>query len=275
MKKTLIIGCGELGIPLGLKLAENGHQVTGIRRQIQKLPQGIQGVAIDLAQELPTPEWLSQFSLIYIILTPSERSESAYHEIYGSIIPQLNQLISQTQAFQRVILTSSSHVYAEDSGKEVDENTSVKGYDYRSVSLIAAEESLFKLNASPLHKEGICVRFSGLYTEKSQYAFKQISSGQPITNPEHYMNFLHREDAVGFLFYLSQIEKNRPLYLASDDCPVKRKVFFKTIAQYLSKEILFAESTHAGGKQCSNKRLKDSGYQLNYPDYVSGYQLST
>lgn len=275
MKKSLIIGCGELGIPLALKLIENGHQVTGLRRQAQKLPRNIQGVSLDLNHKLPTPQWLSQFSLIYIILTPSERSETAYQKTYGSIIPQLIHSISQIKAHQRIILTSSSHVYNETDGSVVDECTPVKGFDYRSDSLLVAEESLSLLHPQHLHKEGICVRFSGLYTENSPYAFEQVHSQKPIANPEHYMNRFHRKDAVGFLLYLSTLKEIKTLYLASDDYPVKRKVFYKAIAQHLSKDVFFEENTSIGGKQCSNKRLKNSGYHLAYPDFLSGYQIDT
>lgn len=275
MNKTLIIGCGKLGVPLGQKLIGSGHQVTGIRRNAKKLPELIDGVSIDLEKQIPEAQWLAQFNLIYIILTPAERSETAYRKMYGRIIPQLIEQISQSRVHQRIIITSSTHVYRESQGSEVNEETPTEAYDYRSESLIAAEASLTTLHQHNENKEGICVRFSGLYTENSNYTFQQVKDKKPIPNPEHYMNRFHREDAVGFLYYLAKLKNPEPVYLASDDSPVQRKVFFKAIAQKLCEDICFENNSSVGGKQCINQRLKASGYALIYPSYIEGYQLRT
>ncbi len=275
MNKTLIIGCGKLGIPLGQKLIGSGHQVTGLRRSAEKLPKLIDGISMDLEKQIPEAQWLAQFNLIYIILTPAERSETAYRKMYGHIIPQLVEQISQSRVHQRIIITSSTHVYMESQGGEVNEETPTQSYDYRSESLIAAEASLTTLHQHNEHKEGVCVRFSGLYTENSPYTFQQVKDKKPIPNPEHYMNRFHREDAVGFLYYLAQLPNPEPVYLASDDKPVQRKVFFKAIAQNLGEDIRFENDSSVGGKQCINQRLRASGYELIYPNYIKGYQLRT
>jgi nucleoside-diphosphate-sugar epimerase len=275
MNQTLIIGCGELGTPLGQKLIESGHVVTGIRRNIHKLPECIKGVSMDLAKKLPEPEWLATFHLVYVILTPAERSEAAYRKMYGDTIPQLMERLSHDESPQRIILTSSTHVYAESQGGKVDEETPTEGYDYRSESLVAAEESLKQLQQRTKKKEGICVRFSGLYTQNSTYIFNQIESGKPISNPEHYTNRIHREDAVGFLHHLAKLPRAQSVYLASDSHPVQRKVFFTAIAKSQQQHIQFDDNLQVGGKQCLNQRLKNSGYSLTYPSYIEGYQLKT
>ena len=87
------------------------------------------------------------------------------------------------------------------------------------------------------------------------------------------MNRLHRKDAVGFLHHLAELQQVEALYLASDNCPVKRKVFFNAIADKLSQDICFEDNPRVGGKQCLNQRLKHSGYSLIYPSYIEGYQL--
>lgn len=46
----LIAGCGDVGCALGQMLLEHGHNVVGLRRNINQLPPGIQGISADLAQ---------------------------------------------------------------------------------------------------------------------------------------------------------------------------------------------------------------------------------
>ncbi len=50
MKLTvLIIGCGDIGINLGRELLEEGHQVIGLRRNVEALKgTGIKPLALDL-----------------------------------------------------------------------------------------------------------------------------------------------------------------------------------------------------------------------------------
>lgn len=270
MKRTLILGCGDLGSTVGVQLAQSHHKVTGIRRQGHKIPTSIEPLALNLFQALPEAEWLSSFSLVYVILTPSERTQNAYEKTYGELVPRIMERLGETNAKQRIVLTSSSHVYAEKEGGAVDEQTPTAAYDYRSSALIQAEKSLFAL--SPV-KEVICVRFSGLYRTESPYLQKQLTADQAIDNPEQYTNRLHREDAVGFLKHMAHLDSPKNIYLASDDCPVTRRELYTTLARAQGLSVRFSSETSSHGKRCLNQRMKDSGYVLQYANYREGFKL--
>ncbi len=270
-KKALILGCGDLGTALGLNLIAQGYQVTGIRRQADKIPAPIQRLSLDLYQTFPEPDLISIHSLIYVILTPTGRTEEAYEATYGRLLPQLLKYLSQTRTTDnlRLILTSSTHVYPENEGGYIHEGSQTSAYDYRSTALLKGEQALLEHHP----QAGICVRFSGLYRSNSDYLKKQLLEEKPLGNPDAWTNRLHREDAVGFLAHLATHEDPQRVYVASDDEPVTRRNLFQILGKKWGKVPVFHETTKDYGKRCSNQKLRDSGYRLKYPNYKAGYGL--
>ena len=271
-KQALIIGCGELGIALGLNLIEQGYRVTGLRRQADKIPHPIQGLSMDLYQTFPEPDIISAHPLIYVILTPSARTEEAYDATYGRLLPQLLQYLAEVRSQEepmRLILTSSTHVYSESQGKYIHEESPTSPYDYRSAALIKGEQALFQYHS----QAGICVRFSGLYRSDSQYLQKQLMGPEPLDNPDAWTNRMHREDAVGFLAHLATLQEPQSIYLGSDHEPVTRRTLFQALGKKFDRTPVFTQTTKNYGKRCANQRLQDSGYRLKYPDYRAGYGL--
>ena len=46
--RTLLVGCGKLGIQVGERLVADGHEVLAIRRTVEALPSGFPAIAQDL-----------------------------------------------------------------------------------------------------------------------------------------------------------------------------------------------------------------------------------
>ena len=271
-KKALIVGCGELGSALGLKLIEQGYRVTGIRRQADKIPHPIQPLSMDLYQTFPEPGIIKAHPLIYVILTPSARTAEAYENTYGRMLPQLLKHLAQSRSSEesrRLILTSSTHVYPENEGGYIQEESETSAYDYRSAALLKGEQALFKYHS----QAGICVRFSGLYRSDSQYLQKQLMGDKPLDNPDAWTNRIHREDAVGFLAHLATHKEPHSIYMGSDNEPVTRRTLFQALGKKFEKAPVFTQTTEDYGKRCVNQRLQDSGYRLKYPNYRAGYGL--
>ncbi len=262
---TLIIGCGKLGIPLGLRLLQlnKTQKVVGLRRNTTLIPAPITPYSHDLEKSIPS-QLLQEADCAYIILTPDQRNEEHYRKVYGEYIPRIAKALNNAHKPQRIILTSSSHVYSENKGEKVNENTETQGYDYRSESLIKAEEAILSLNVHSQKTAAVC-RFSGLYDEGSTY-LKTLSKKEVIPTPLHYMNRLHREDAVGFLFHLHQMPTLDPIYLASDSNPCTKK---EALERFSSEALLFESQNEPSGKRCLNQKMRDTGYVLKYPDFVS------
>ena len=92
-------------------------------------------------------------------------------------------------------------------------------------------------------------------------------------SPPFYTNRIHRDDAAAALKHLMEIENPEALYVATDDLPAPRFEVVEWLAKAQGKSTPIGLSDeHAGsGKRVDNQRLRDSGFELSYPDYRSGY----
>ena len=50
---VLLVGCGQLGADVGLRLAALGHTVLAIRRRAELVPPPLLGLSADLTAEVP------------------------------------------------------------------------------------------------------------------------------------------------------------------------------------------------------------------------------
>ena len=62
----LIAGCGDVGTRLGLRMAEQGWRVMGMRRNVAALPAAIEPLAGDLHADVCPPDW-PQGPLDYLV----------------------------------------------------------------------------------------------------------------------------------------------------------------------------------------------------------------
>ena len=70
MAKVLMIGCGDLGAAIAMRLFNAGHTLTGVRRGSQALPHGMQTIQADVTQPntLISLESLKPNIIIYCLL---------------------------------------------------------------------------------------------------------------------------------------------------------------------------------------------------------------
>ena len=69
------------------------------------------------------------------------------------------------------------------------------------------------------------------------------------------------------------IEGPEALYLATDDQPVPRYEVIEWLAKIQGNASPkgLVDVNASRGKRVSNRRLRDSGFNLTYPDYKAGY----
>lgn len=269
----LIAGCGDVGSALGLRLLDNQHKVTGLRRNINQLPQGIHGLAIDMTQEDAVGTGLSHqsYDILVYAAAATEHSEAGYQAAYvDGFTYVLNALAKPPQ---HIFFTSSSGVYHQNNSDWVDETSPCKPSRFSGQIMLQAEQNVL---SSPC--PATAVRFSGIYGPGRNHLLKRVQGGDvaPAT-PEQFSNRIHRDDCAGVLQHLitkvANGESIADCYLASDDCPVTMYETTHWLAQELGVEITTETlSRRAGSKRCSNQRLKESGYAFQYPSFKEGYR---
>lgn len=268
MAKIGIFGCGDIGSRLGIELASN-HQVFGVRRHASKIPAPIHPVACDLSQPFDAEQLPFSPEVAYIILTPSARSAQAYRETY--IDGTRNILAALGDNTQRLIFVSSSSVYGQQNGQWVDELTPAETEKFNGSILLEAE-------ALVAHRgiENCAVRFAGIYGPGRDRLLNKVRQGSAsyLTNPPHYTNRIHVDDCVGFLSHLATLSELATCYIGCDSNPATQQTVYQWLSQQLNSTAPQAveNKDQQQGKRLSNKRMLDSGYNLKYESYESGYQ---
>ena len=274
----LLVGCGDIGIPLGLQLARSGNAVWGLRRSTQ-LPDPITTLHADVTQA-NTLTSLATLAPDYVVvtLTPGAFSDHAYHSVFvegtRNLLQQLNVLHNNGSKIRRLFFISSTSVYAQVDGEWVDEHSATEPTGFSGKRLLQAEGLLDDCGIA-----STVIRFAGIYGPGRRRLIDQVLAGQGCPqNPPLYTNRIHRDDCVGFLAHLIERDQGgeavEPRYIGVDSAPAPMWEVKHWLASQLReapRELQIGTSHRRGSKRCSNQRLLDSGYQLRYPSYQRGY----
>lgn len=270
--QILIAGCGDVGSQLGLSLAAEGLQVFGLRRNINQLPPGIQGIAADLSQPDTLINLPQQLDTLFYVVAAGSRDESVYRQAYPGGLQNLLLALQQQSIHPRqLFFISSTAVYHQHSDEWVDERSATEPDNFSGRIMLEAEQIALQSSIP-----ATVVRFSGIYGPGRNYMLTQISRGIGYpSEPPRYSNRIHRDDCVGTLLHLwrlSQHQTLEPVYLASDDQPTPLHEVGDWLAEQLEVTITERSARRTiGSKRCSNALLKQSGYRFQYPNYRAGY----
>jgi nucleoside-diphosphate-sugar epimerase len=262
-----------VGTALGLRLLERGAAVWGIRRSIDRLPNGIQGIRADLS----VPESLvaipDRLDAVFYLASSDSRSDAGYRKAYlDGMANLLSCLRDQGQAPRRILMSSSTSLYGVEDGSWVDEDTPARpGPDFRR-HLLEGEQQLLG-SGFP----ATVVRFSGIYGPTRIRLLRRVQRGEEACaeGPPIYTNRIHAEDCAAILEHILFLDRADPLYVASDNDPVARCELLNWLADQLGapKPPQVAKVIRTrGNKRCRNDRLKATGYRFRFPTYREGYR---
>jgi len=272
MAKILIIGCGDLGQAVAIKLYSQDHHITGLKRHPPINKQSIHYIKADISKIETLNSLTGDFQQAIIILSPDSSSTEAYRTVFETGI---NNLLLALNKNTSITFISSTRVYAEINGEWVNEQTPANAFDPKSRLILQAENKILAHN--PLNT---IIRFSGIYGRTKGYFLQQIKNANPIQqHPSYYTNRIHRSDCIGVIVHLINKkiarEKLEPLYLATDSEPSPKWDVACYLAKQLSNKPPIASSKseqNSQNKRISNQRLIDSGYTFKFPSYQLGYQ---
>lgn len=273
--RIALIGCGDIGCRLARHLFDLGAEVHGFRRNIATLEPFIIPHAMDIT-DISTLNDLTNIAFDYVVITlsPNEMSDSAYHATYvmglQNILLRLNQ-----QKLRKLLWVSSTSVYGQEDGSEIDENSPTLPTRYSGKRQLEAEQLL-----NALAEKACVVRFAGIYRDTTHRLIDQLLVGKLSNNikRDYVTNRIHINDCVGILQHLIQLDAQgiviKHLYLGVDSSPVLYSELINWLACQLNLPLSSqAEPTipRVGSKRCLNHRIINSGYQFTYPTYQAGF----
>lgn len=263
-----LVGCGDLGARIGLRLASAGVDVRAVRRHADLVPPPLTGLSADITDpRAPLPDLSAD--LLVVCLTADERDEAGYRRTYVEGMSRaLEAACRAGRSPRRAVLVSSTGVYGDATGL-VDEATTPEPSRATSRVLLEAE-SAFR-EAVP---HGTVARLSGLYGDREPRIVAQVRRGED-PHPHRWTNRLHRHDAAAAVVHLlTRPEAPDPLYVVTDDEPCTSGELSAYVAALLG--ISWSVSTPgrsvAKGRCLSNARLRATGFTLQHPTYREGYR---
>jgi len=251
-KNVSILGCGWLGKALAKNLLSANYNIKGSTTKTEKLNDLNQLSIIPFIVNIESNSIDSQFlnSDVVVIAITSKH-------ITG--FKKLIELIEKSNV-KRVIFISSTSVY-NNSNITITEDAETNN------SPLAQIEQLF-INA--ISFKTTILRFGGLfgYDREPANFFKR---GKPISNPEGYINFIHRDDCTGII--KNTIEQDifgHVFNACTDSHPTRREFYTNEFKKIGTTGPIFVENGVTQFKIiCSEQMKMRLRYSFIYADLLA------
>lgn len=277
MSDKLVIGCGYLGRRVAARWRAAGHRVFATTRsparadEFQRL--GLEPVLCDVLdpgslRALPDADTAYCVGL--------DRAAGVdMHTVYVDGLA--NMLAALDGGRGRFIYVSSTGVYAQCGGEEVDETAETEP---------AAESGRVVLDAERLLRaerpDAVVLRFAGIYGPGRLIREKAVRAGEALSgDPDQWLNLIHVEDGAAAV--TAAAERGRPgaVYNVSDGRPVRRRDFYTRMAEVLrAPPPWFVPPAEGAAVDPVNRRIvsrrmrEELGVTPRYPSYEEGLAAS-
>jgi len=280
--RTLIVGCGYVGMALGKELARQGHEVFGLRRtdaaDSDLKAVGLVSVKADITKRQDLTRLSVGYDWVVNCVSSSRGSVEDYQAVYLNGTRNLIEWLS-TDPPQKFVYTSSTSVYGQIDGSIVTELSPTEPLVETARVLVETEKLLSQ--AAVQNFPAIILRVAGIYGPGRGYWFKQILRGEATIEGkgERFLNMVHRDDVVGAIIAALQKGRIGEIYNLVDDEPVRQFELFQWLSETLGKEMPPFDEIKQGerkrgstNKRISNRKLKSElGYRWNYPTFRDGF----
>ncbi len=265
METVSILGCGWLGLPLGVYLIKKGYKVKGSTTEPDKLKfieeNGIDPYLIILDPEIRGANYDEFLKCdVLIIDFPPERRDNIidYHQ------DQIKSLVSalRSSKVEHVIFTSSTSVYP-DVNREVLEDIEPKPTKPSGKALLKVENLLRESNKF----DTTIIRFGGLIGY-DRMPGRFLAGRKGLANGDAPVNLIHRDDCIEIIFKIIKNNIWGETFNACADLHPTRRQYYTEQAKLIGlAPPSFNESEALSYKIVSNKKLKEVlGYKFKYPD---------
>jgi nucleoside-diphosphate-sugar epimerase len=271
-EKTLIIGCGYIGLPLALELRGRGHAVTpwvhtepGSRGPRQA---GFGEIIVgSVAEESAWKRAGSDYDLAIHCASSGRGGERAYEEVFVRGAARLNEFLPRA----RKIMVSSTSVYGQSQGEIVDEDSPAE-------PSTATGRILREAEAMALRGGATVARSSGIYGPGRAVLWEKFKRGEALIEGDgsRWINQIHQRDLVAGLVHLIDHGLPGQIYNASDDTPVTQRDYYAWCAKFLGRPlppfgpVNLQRKRGLAHKRVTNAKLRATGWAPIHPSFREG-----
>ncbi len=277
-RRFLIAGCGYVGVALARRLSDEGLQVIGLRRDASALPADVRGVGADLCDAASLGVIPDGITDVILAASPGGGDDARYVEAYVKGPETLLRFLRERgDPLGRVILTTSTGVYAQSGGAWVDESSETAPSHHSGKRMLEGEASIAASGVT-----SVAVRLAGIYGPGRTRMIDRVKMGEARTPREVvWTNRIHRDDCAGVLALLATMDAPPPRVIGVDREPAA----LGEVQRFLAKELGVAEPPEEeqeapaavgrrarSNKRCSSALLARLGYVHAFPTYREGYR---
>jgi nucleoside-diphosphate-sugar epimerase len=272
MPRVLIAGCGYLGQAVAELFVADNWEVEGwtmssdSAHKLSTKPCPVRAVDISQADQVRAPE--GDFDAVIHCASTRGGDTDSYRRIYLDGARNLLERFGNA----RILFTSSTSVYAQESGECVTEESPAEP-KHENGRILREAEGLV------LGNRGIVVRLGGIYGPGRSALLKKFLSGDAILDSgnDRFVNQIHRDDAAAAIQLL--IKRREPggmIYNVVDDHPILQSECYRWLATTLNRPLPAAGRSTSkrrrgdSNKRVSNAKLRAIGWMPRYPDFAEG-----
>jgi len=230
MADKLVIGCGYLGRHIAALWRAQGQRVLATTRSTTRADEwrtlGLVPIVCDVL-DLGSLGALANVESIAYCIGLDRTTHISMRRLYVDGLA--NVLIALKQAPPRFLYVSSTSVYGQTGGEEVNETSSTEPLEESGKVVLEAERLLRSRLPS-----AIILRFAGIYGPGRLMRARAIIAGEPIIgDAEKWLNLIHVDDGAAASFAADERATSGSIYNVSDTRPVRRRVFYTKLAEVL------------------------------------------
>lgn len=223
--RSLIAGCGDIGLRVAEKLLSEGGEVSAIVRTPQKQQMlNALGAGAQLA-DLDEPSSVGDWPWLFWFAPPRADGDRD--------LRLRNWLAAQQGRIERLIYISTSGVYGDCDGRWIDESEPLKPQAARSVRRVDAEAALHEW-AAERGSAAIVLRVPGIYGP-GRLPLVRLRAGEPLmaTSEAPYSNRVHADDLAAAAILAARHGRAGAAYNIADGDPTTMTDYFLQCAQLL------------------------------------------
>lgn len=276
--RILIVGCGDLGTALAAQLCQENWQVTGLSRaQKTAFHPNFSSIAGDVsrAETLKSLSDMHPEILVYCVAADAQ-TDAAYQTQYVEGLKNVLATQVNNQHLRAIFFVSSTRVYGQTSDDWLDENTLPEPADFGGERLLEAEQVLKSFVGASTNCQKIALRLSGIYGPDRTRMLRLAQTPDAWPPQNGWTNRIHRDDAAVLLAHLAikamAGEVLPPCLVVTDSQPSPQWEVLTWLANEMGVEKITRTTPQiSGGKKMRNHAMLATGFQLQYPDYQTGY----
>jgi len=281
--RLVIFGAGYIGGAVARAAVARGYEVTALTRNSERAAElqvdGIRTVVADLAGEAWLGEIPAGADYVLNCVSSGGGGLDGYRRSY---VDGTARIAAWTQRGRvgTLVYTSSTSVYPQGGGVEVNESAPTEPASERAAILLEAE----RLSAAANANRVFVLRLAGIYGPDRHMILDTLRAGGPLPGSgAHRLNLAHRDDivAANLACFAAPPAVNGGVFNVADDHPAARAEVAAWLAAKLGLPPPSFDPGATSGRRrpetpdrlIRNGRLKSTlGWRPQYPDFRAGYE---